>query len=151
MSLGGTMYRFAEMLVIFIFSLTMLGNAQQPSRVSLVQLIASPEKFDGKIVTVDGFLDMNREGDLLYLHEVDSKNLILANAIWINRTEQMGKNRLNLNMKYVKVVGKFKVGYKHSNLPENGIFDVQSTEVWSDPSNPIGLRIKNIPGVNATP
>lgn len=105
--------------------------------VSLVQLIATPEKFDGKLVFVFGFLEMNREGDLLFLHQSDSEHALLSNAIWVRRTEEMGKDRAKLNMKYVKVVGTFRAGFKEQlGIPSNGIPDVKGVTMWSDPSNP---------------
>jgi hypothetical protein len=127
-------------------------ESSQPVKVSLVQLIATPEKFDGKLVSVQGFLDMDREGDLLYLHQSDSENVILSNAIWVRRTEQMGKDKAKLNMKYVKVTGAFRLGFKEQlGNPSNGIPEVQSVELWSDPAHPVSQRIRQIPGVSPNP
>jgi hypothetical protein len=110
------MFRITKLAIIAGCLLALSAFAQespqQAAKVSLVQLIATPEKFDGKVVAVQGFLDMDREGDLLYLHQADSENVILSNAIWIRRTEQMGRDRAKLNMKYVKVVGTFRLGFK---------------------------------------
>jgi hypothetical protein len=39
--------------------------------VSLIQLIANPESYDGKKVRIIGFLRLEFEGDALYLHQVD--------------------------------------------------------------------------------
>jgi len=37
-------------------------QAQQPTDVTLIQLIANPEKFDGKLIRVIGFLRLEFEG-----------------------------------------------------------------------------------------
>ena len=125
---------------------------QQPINVSLVQLIATPEKYDGKLVLVSGFLDMGREGDLLFLHEEDDDNVILQNAIWVRRSEQMTKDKLTLNRKYVQVTGVFKVGYTEQlGVPPNGISDVRDVRFLSDPANPTGPRLCQLPGVPCGP
>jgi hypothetical protein len=118
--------------------------------VSLLQLIATPEKYDGKLVQVQGYLDMSREGDLLYLHQIDSENVLLANAIWIRRTEQMGVDKVKINLRYVKVIGIFRLGFKEQlGNPANGIPEVFKVEPWSDPANPLKHRIETIPGVSS--
>jgi hypothetical protein len=127
-------------------------SSRPPTRVSLLQLIATPERFNGQLVSVMGFLDMSREGDLLYVHQADSENVISANAIWVRRTEQVGRDREQLNMKYVKVVGTFRIGFKEQmGDPSNGIPDVQSVKVWSDPIYPLKRKIREMPGVNSKP
>jgi hypothetical protein len=45
-----------------------IGQSQtEPLHVSLIQLIANPEKYDGKQVAVVGFLRLEFEGNALYL------------------------------------------------------------------------------------
>lgn len=127
-------------------------STQQPTRVSLVQLIATPEKFNDKLVVVMGFLGMSREGDLLFLHQADAENMIDSNAIWVRRTEQIGKDREKLNMKYVRVIGSFRENFKEQlGNPRGGIPDVQNVTVWSYPANPISRKLGTIPGVNSGP
>jgi hypothetical protein len=138
---------------LLLLCVAVLGaNAQspvsQPLKVSMVQLLAAPERFDGKLVLVQGFLDMSREGDLLFLHQEDCKNLLLENAIWVRRTEQMGKDRLRLDGRYVSVLGVFRVGStKQLGAPVNGIPDVRNVSIWSDPSFPLHEKLNTIPGV----
>src|ERR1041385_6933670 len=71
--------------------------------VSMVQLIATPEKFDGKVVRVTGFLSLEFEGVGLYLHREDFQNMT-RNGLWIRPPE---KTDLNLSRHYVEVVGTF--------------------------------------------
>jgi hypothetical protein len=142
--------KIAAMLILLSSSFVFSSQSEQARNVSLLELITSPEKFDGQLIAVVGFLEMSRDGDLLYLHRADDENWIVANSVWIRRDERLGKDRNLLNRKYVKVVGIFKVGY-HEQLgyPPNGISDVRSAKVWSNPDSPIGR--KNIPGVNSGP
>lgn len=82
--------------------------------VSLIQLIATPEKYDGKKVSVTGVINVGFEVDLLYLTKDDWKYGINTNSIALNfRTD----NRLNLPLEelerdicgnYVEINGIFK-------------------------------------------
>lgn len=82
-------------------------NADEPANVTLVQLIANPEKFDGKTIRVIGFLRLEFEGDVLYLHREDYENAILGNGIWVDTTAEMTKQKKALNMHYVLLEGTF--------------------------------------------
>jgi hypothetical protein len=52
--------------------------------VSLVQLIANPAAWHDRYVRVIGFLNLEFEGDALYLHEDDWKHVVSRNAIWVD-------------------------------------------------------------------
>src|SRR5437870_2929981 len=71
--------------------------------VSMVQLIATPEKFDGRFVHVFGFLNLEFEGDALYLHREDFVHGLDRNAVWVNQTEAMERARNKLNRHYVLI------------------------------------------------
>ena len=73
----------------------------------MVQLIATPEKFDGKVVLVTGFLRLEFEGNCLYLHKEDYEHAITKNAVWVVRNPVINAKREALNMHYVVVVGTF--------------------------------------------
>ena len=104
-------------LTALCWSTVSLGQSPPPKPlpVSLIQLIATPDKFDGKLIHVFGLSAMSREGDLLYLDQADRDNVILSNAIWVRRTEQMGKDRMTLNGKSWLSSGSF-VSDSRSNL-----------------------------------
>jgi hypothetical protein len=110
----------------------------EPRPVSIVQLVANPEKYDGKVVFGIGFLNVTREGSLLYLGKEDYDHVILENAIWVNRTENLWRDREKLDLKYVKFVGTFKAGHKgHAYYQSGGIADLTSCVFWSDPEHPV--------------
>src|SRR5215471_15964166 len=93
----------AVRLSIFALTMCFAGQASTKSAelVSMVQLIASPEKFDGKVVQVIGFLRLEFEGDVLYLHADDYKNRINKNGLWVSRNKTMTDSADQLNMHYV--------------------------------------------------
>lgn len=82
---------------------------------SLIALIANPEKFQGKRIRVTGYLNLEFEGDAIYLNELDCKNGIYENAFWVNFADKIDmNNRRNpsrklhdFNHKYVSIEGVF--------------------------------------------
>lgn len=76
--------------------------------VSLIQLIATPERFNGKCVRVIGYAKLEFEGDALYLHEEDYKHAITRNALWLTlEGNSFNLEKGEINNTYVIVVGKF--------------------------------------------
>ena len=59
--------------------------------VSLVQLLAAPERFHNKRVQVIGYLQLRFEGDAIYLHKEDCDHGITKNGVWINIPERWAK------------------------------------------------------------
>jgi hypothetical protein len=106
-------------------------KAQQPANVTLVQLITTPERFDGKLVRVIGFLRLEFEGNVLYLHREDYEHSILGNGIWVDVTPEMAKQRKTLNMNYVLIEGVFSVTERgHLDAWSGSIKQIQRAEVW---------------------
>jgi len=105
--------------------------AQQPTNVTLVQLIATPEKFDGKLIRVIGFLRLEFEGDVLYLHREDYKNAILGNGIWVDATAEMNKQSAALNMHYVLLEGIFSSReHGHMGMWSGTIKQIRRAQQW---------------------
>ena len=50
--------------------------------VSLINLIATPERYDGRWVRVEGVCAFEFEGNALYLSRADRKHALTRNAIW---------------------------------------------------------------------
>ena len=117
----------------------------RPAPISLVRLIANPEKFEGKLVTVRGYLIMTGPRDLvtyiLFLHKDDADN-ILGNSIGLAPNKQMERDREKINGMYVQVSGRVKSvrisGTADAYLTD--LEDVSNCVVWSDPSRPIALK-----------
>lgn len=97
---------FAGML---LFVLMGPAAAEQAKEVSLIQLMGNPEKFDGKTVRVIGFLRLELEANVLYLHREDFERLILPNGIWIELTDAQLRSSQKLSDNYAVVEGRFEV------------------------------------------
>jgi hypothetical protein len=121
----------ASVFVIFITLFAVPIKAEEPVDVTLVQLIANPEKFDGKLVRVIGFLRLEFEGNVLYLHREDYENAILGDGIWVDVTPEITKQSKTLNMHYVLLVGIFSSSDKgHMGMWSGTIKKIRRAELW---------------------
>jgi len=59
--------------------------------VSMIQLIATPERFDRQRIQVTGYLSSQFENSALYLHEEDYARGITKNALWIEVPDALSK------------------------------------------------------------
>jgi hypothetical protein len=98
------------MCILMLMTCCLTGLSQDDSSVSLIQLIANPEKYDGKQVEVIGFLRLEFEGNALFLHQEDYEHRICRNAIGIGVTKEMKWHKDDVNMHYVLLVGTFRTG-----------------------------------------
>lgn len=116
-------------------------NAEKPVDITLVQLIANPEKFDGKLIRVIGFLRLEFEGNVLYLHREDYENAILGDGIWVDVTPEITKQSKALNMNYVLLEGVFSSSDRgHMGMWSGAIKKIRRAELWSNVKRP-----RNVP------
>ena len=78
-----------------------------PMEVSMIQLIANPEKFDGKKVVLTGFLNLEFEGNALYLHRDDFVYGQMKNGLGLTLSERWAKSASRWSRHYVRVEGVF--------------------------------------------
>lgn len=92
--------------VIVVSAASLHANDQEDVyTTSLIALIASPDRYDGKIVRVIGFPNIEFEGDALYLHKEDYNKSLTKNAVAVSISD---KGRLRrFNQKYVIIEGVF--------------------------------------------
>ena len=74
--------------------------AAEPLDVSLVQLIANPKDYHGKIVRAIGFVRLEFEGNAIYLHQEDYKHGITKNGLWIDVTDEVRKAQARILTRY---------------------------------------------------
>ena len=129
-------------LITFVVSRPLDPQAvvKNSAPVSMLQLIATPEKFDGKTIGITGFFYLGRDEALLYLHQEDYNHALNANAIWFEPGEWVGKDLGKLQRKYVTLVGTFSAARKGPyGCPNGGLSVVDRFYFWSSPDNPEGL------------
>ena len=93
-----------------VFSALAIGgsvDACEPRDVSVIQLIATPELFDGQEVRVIGFLRLEFEGEAVYLHREDFENSVAQNSVAIELSESQEHAWRKLNNHYVIIEGRF--------------------------------------------
>jgi hypothetical protein len=141
-----------SLLVLLLLGLAALpaaGPQHVPDYVSMVQLIANPHRYDGRIVGLVGFLDLSWENPELYLGYEDYENMLGSNGIMISPSTQMAAHGRDLDRKYVLVVGKFTA--KPGNLTQGVISDITRFQEWSDPNHPRRLVMKKLWPRNPSP
>lgn len=105
-----------------------MGN--NPMEISIINLIATPEKYHGKIVRVVGFAVLKFESTALYLSEQDATKRVTKNALWIDIDGRNDKYR-SLNMRYVLIEGIFDAKNRgHMSLCSGAIKDISRLEPW---------------------
>jgi hypothetical protein len=57
---------------------------EDPDDVSLIRIIATPERFNGRCVRTIGYLHLEFEGDGLYVRREDYERMISKNGLWID-------------------------------------------------------------------
>ena len=62
---------------------TLNTEGKKSERVSLIAVIANPEKFHKKKIIVEGYFIMESEGDAIYVSKNDCTNMIYKNGIFL--------------------------------------------------------------------
>ncbi|MDF2380364.1 hypothetical protein JMG10_02715 [Nostoc ellipsosporum NOK] len=93
--------------------------------VSLIKLLANPEKYHGKRIQVIGYLHLEFEGDAIYLHQEDYTTAIMENAIWVNLSDKQRNNAIAQKSPdhYVILIGTFNAYQKGHLSMFGGSFD----------------------------
>ena len=107
------------------------SSPERPLTVSLIQLIARPDDFDGEYVCVFGFYRTEHEGTAIYLHREDYTQGLSCNGLWVTRDAE------EHNMKYVLLQGRFNAkNHGHLGLWSGEIDQVNRMIPW--PPAPAG-------------
>ncbi|MCL5772915.1 MAG: hypothetical protein M1536_00850 [Firmicutes bacterium] len=124
-------------LLIFFASAVSLIFSKERSReklhwVSLINLIATPEKFHGTKVRVKGFAVIRFETTAIYLSSNDFHHGITKNSVWLKIDKyKIGWDYKKYNKKYVLVEGIFDKNYDgHMGLSSGSIKQIERMETW---------------------
>jgi len=93
-----------------------------PRDVSLIQLIATPEKYNGKTVRVEGYFHNKFEDSVLYLTKEHADRLDGKNGLWVSYADQETyEDSELLDCQWVSVTGVFvyESEYGHGHLGAN--------------------------------
>lgn len=131
------------LFVSFLLSDPLRPQKDAPLGVSLIQLIANPEKFERKSVIVKGYLVITHgesafQNAFLYFHQEDAENL-LGNGLLVTLPDRMLRDEERIDRMYVILTGTMLVAHDQNAVTSFGI-DVQRCDPWSDPYHPVGRK-----------
>jgi hypothetical protein len=105
--------------------------SDEPETISIINLIASPEKYDRKKVRVIGYLTLYFESSVLYLHKVDFDNMITKNGIWVDVSRAGLDSLKSYNKHYVIMDGTFDSQRKgHMDMNSGNIKNITRLDLW---------------------
>ena len=108
-----------------------LAPREQPLDLSIIQLIANPQDFHGKFIRVIGFVNLEFEGDAIYLSQEDYIHGLSKNGLWLDTNDAIEKQRGKFTKKYVLVEGTFAATDRgRISLFSGSIGNIQRFEVW---------------------
>ncbi len=110
-----------------------LGTSDGEYDVSLIKLIANPEKYNGKTIQVIGYLNLEFEGNAIYLHKEDYENGLTRNGFWVDFSKdiQSKKTLKDYSKRYVIIVGTFDMKeLGHMSLFGGGFKNISRLDIW---------------------
>lgn len=66
------------------------GAQDQPTSVSIIQLLATPERYEGRLIRVQGVAHFAFEESALYLHREDADCMNSSNGLWLRTAARDG-------------------------------------------------------------
>lgn len=96
------------MKTIFFLSLIFAHQLfAQATTTSIIQVIANPKDFDGKVVRFEGVTNIEFEGNGIYLSKEHWNARVTSFGIWMDLNDELTKSKRWLNGKYCIVEGTF--------------------------------------------
>jgi hypothetical protein len=107
-------------------------RAEIPKRVSIINLIATPEKYHNKKVLVHGFATLKFEGNAIYASRADAEYGISTNALWLqydDAEEEKYLDHFKNSYAYVRIQGTFDAtGHGHLGMFSGTIKEITRFE-----------------------
>jgi hypothetical protein len=106
-----------------------------PHSLSVVQLLANPDKYQNQLVMVTGFCRIEFEGNAVYLHQDDYTYGNTKNGLWLSINPQ--KVGVKFEKGHCLVVGRFDAKNQgHMGLFSGSLNNISRLEPWP-PEQPI--------------
>jgi hypothetical protein len=116
--------------LLAVITLAYAANARgEFEHCSVINLIATPDTYDGKKVQVIGVAVVRLEGTAVFLTRDDAESGVRKNAIWLE-LEDLDKFK-HLNGKYVVVQGTFVAAMKgHGGMYSGSLCAITRLDEW---------------------
>jgi hypothetical protein len=101
--------------------------------VSIVNLICNPKKYHGQTIQIVGYLQLQFEGDAIYLHKEDCEHSLTSNSFWVNFSDKISKrpNLKSYNERYVILIGTFDMNsHGHMGLFAGTLKNIRRLDEW---------------------
>jgi hypothetical protein len=128
--LGDVLIVALGLVLVVALATSARADDARGSAVSLIQLIADPASFDGKRVTVTGYVVLEAENTAVYLQESDARYGITRNAVWLQTPVPDELGRARFHGRYVRIDGTFNARRRGhfemfgGSIERIGLFDV---------------------------
>lgn len=121
-----TLLNKITMKILIPICLGIMGTLQgQVPTVSLIELIASPREFDGKVVRFHGVINIDFENTAIYLSKEHWSHSVTSCGIWLDLPEKLANERKWGNGKYFIIQGTFNAAEKgHMGLWRGGLSNI---------------------------
>ncbi len=106
---------------------------EENMNVSLVKLIATPEKYNGQTIQLIGYLSLDFEGRAIYLHQEDYEHGLGSNGFWVEFSSNIEKKRKMelFDKKYVIIIGTFNNGPSgHMGYFPGSLTNITRLDLW---------------------
>jgi hypothetical protein len=127
-------WNMLKFLLMLFAALVLLPASASPTDirdVSMIQLIANPERYDGSPIRLIAFMHLEFEGDALYLHREDYEKSLHENAIWIRLTDEQMRTSQKLSGGYVLVEGTFRAKDRgHFGMFAGSVDNIARIQSW---------------------
>ncbi len=111
-------------------------NTKEPVPVSIIELIANPQKYNNRKIRVTAFLNLEFEGNAIYLSPEDYYHLT-GNCILIDPNDMILSKKQILKLNYVLIEGKFHALHKFDRYQSFGVIsEITRAEQWSTLDKP---------------
>ena len=123
----------AALFLLLVSAAFPAGNARpEATDVSMIRLIAAPQEYSKKVVRVIGYLNIEFEGNAIYLHEEDFKRSLTANALWVDAKPEMMEELKKLSGQYVLLEGVFEASdHGHLGLFSGALQEIHRADRWN--------------------
>jgi hypothetical protein len=124
---------------------------QEVYRVSLISLIATPERYDRKLVYVSGYLDLDDEQPRLFLDAEHSRRYLVDNSVWIDTNGVANINLCRTNGQYVVVMAVFHMAeHLGQQFAPGTLCKVHALDKieFRTSRPPVANEVKTIPGID---
>ena len=127
--------RFKAFITVLFVLPWLLGNIKDDTiRCSMINLIASPERFDKRKIQTIGVARVGFEADFLYLTLEDARDTVMLNGVRLafddSKISESDKKKLNLRR--VLVSGVFHRSQANDGLGAGGISDISQIFALED-------------------